>query len=88
MESVDKIPGEVSTSGVGCGGGFAKCTEHKYNAKFGQHEIRCRLGLWSVSAADKVEALREAAHYWRQYYSDGEYDAFLANNADEGRAKS
>jgi hypothetical protein len=36
--------------------------------------IKCRLGLWSVNAATKEDALREAQHYFILYFLDGEYD--------------
>lgn len=36
-------------------------------------EISCRKGLWSVTAPTELEAYREALHYFRQYYGDGEY---------------
>lgn len=40
----------------------------------GRHYIRCRKGLWVVSAPTKEEAEREAMHYFVQYLEDGEYD--------------
>ena len=50
---------------------FKKCTVS--TAKSGRTSVKCRLGLWSVSAADSDRVYLEAFHYWRQYYSDGEY---------------
>jgi len=35
--------------------------------------IHCRLGLWGVFAPTMEQALREAHHYYLQYYRDGEY---------------
>lgn len=35
--------------------------------------IRCRQGLWAVSAPDPATALQEARHYFVQYLGDGEY---------------
>lgn len=32
--------------------------------------IRCRIGLWSVSAPDAATAEREARHYWIQYFDE------------------
>ena len=37
--------------------------------------IACKKGLWSVDAPTKEDALREARHYFAQYYQDGEYDS-------------
>lgn len=36
--------------------------------------IHCRLGLWGVFAPTMEQALKEAQHYYLQYYSDGEYN--------------
>ena len=36
--------------------------------------IKCRLGLWSVMAPTREDALREAQRYFILYYLDGEYD--------------
>jgi hypothetical protein len=38
------------------------------------YQISCRKQLWRVIASDQQTAEREAAHYWFQYFSDGEYD--------------
>lgn len=38
------------------------------------HEIRCKKGLWGVTAPTKEEAMNEASHYYWQYREDGEYD--------------
>ena len=43
----------------------------------GRVEIDCKLGLWSVSAPDDQTAEREAVHYWRQYWQDGEYKKII-----------
>ena len=38
-------------------------------------EIKCKLGLWSVSGSDYQSVEREAYHYWKQYYYDGGYSS-------------
>ncbi len=48
---------------------WTRCTETAQG-----HEIKCKKGLWSVSAPIKADALREAYHYFLQYFEDGEYD--------------
>ena len=55
---------------------FDKCAETKL-VKDGSMQIHCKLGLWSVSGVDKEQVQAEAWHYWRQYYSDGEYSGIL-----------
>ena len=40
----------------------------------GRVQIDCRRGLWAVDCPDLSSALREARHYFAQYYADGEYD--------------
>ena len=40
----------------------------------GSFVIRCRKRLWEVSAPDAATGIREAAHYFAQYWADGEYD--------------
>jgi len=50
---------------------FDKFTEYKHT-KYG-HEVNCVKGLFGVTAPDKDEAIREARHYFVQYYQDGEY---------------
>lgn len=57
---------------------FDRCVEVKL-LKDGTVEVRCRLGLWSVSSKDRDMAMREALHYWRQYRADGEYGDLLSN---------
>ena len=37
------------------------------------YQIDCKRGLWGVVAPTLAEAEREAMHYFRQYYGDGEY---------------
>lgn len=39
--------------------------------------IDCKLGLWGVSGPDHETVMREAYHYWSQYFSDGEYDILM-----------
>ena len=65
----------VKPSGVGISE-FDKCVIKTRRGR----AIRCRLGLWGVSAGDKATAEREARHYWKQYYADGEYAAILSND--------
>lgn len=55
---------------------FDRCVVRYY----GGRSIRCCLGLWAVSAPDKDTAEREARHYWRQYFADGEYQDHLSNS--------
>lgn len=43
-------------------------------------EVNCCLGLWGVSAGTKEEALRQARHYFVQYWCDGEYDHLIDEN--------
>ena len=38
------------------------------------YSIRCKKGLWSVTAQTKSQAEREAMRYFTQYFEDGEYD--------------
>ena len=52
---------------------FMKNTETKM-MKNGRVEIHCKLGFWGVDAPTYAEAMREAKHYFIQYYEDGEYD--------------
>lgn len=39
----------------------------------GRHHIDCKKGLWAVNGANEFDVYREAIHYFKQYYSDGEY---------------
>lgn len=41
--------------------------------KKGRVFVRCKKGLWAVDAPNKEQALREARHYFVQYYADGDY---------------
>lgn len=50
---------------------FKKVVVHRL--KNGRHIYECPKGLWSVSSPERKVALREAVHYFQQYYSDGEY---------------
>jgi len=54
---------------------FWKCTNVKYDGKV--WNIDCKLGLWGVSAFNRMDADREAFHYWQQYASDGEYSSII-----------
>jgi hypothetical protein len=47
-------------------------TTHK-NLRRKSVQINCKKGLWGVDAPDHETAEREAMHYFRQYYEDGEY---------------
>jgi hypothetical protein len=60
-------------------GTFDKCVIRSCKGR----SIRCRLGLWAVSAPDAATADREARHYWQQYMADGEYKTLL-HPAKEG----
>ena len=50
---------------------------HQYTrgrkCKYG-YSIRCKKGLWAVTAPTKSQAEREAMRYFTQYFEDGEYD--------------
>lgn len=37
-------------------------------------DISCNKGLWGVSCKSKKACMREARHYFIQYFSDGEYN--------------
>ena len=37
------------------------------------YSVKCKLGLWAVTAPTEQEALREAKHCFAQYFDDGEY---------------
>ena len=52
---------------------FSLHTETKL-MRNGRVEIHCKRGFWGVSAASEDEAMREAKHYFVQYFEDGEYD--------------
>lgn len=54
---------------------FIKCV--KVSAIDGGFEFRCRLGLWSVSGANKKIVESEARYYFMQYRSDGEYHSII-----------
>mgnify|MGYP000232880277 CR=1 FL=1 len=36
--------------------------------------IKCKLGLWDVSANDLHSAMKQGYYYWSMYNEDGEYD--------------
>ena len=40
----------------------------------GNYKIACRMGFWSVESYSEPKALREANHYFSQYWADGEYN--------------
>jgi len=50
-------------------------------------EVNCRKGLWGVVAPTKEEALREARHYFVQYFMDGEYspDPITISRLNDGQ---
>jgi len=55
---------------------FEDCIERTpYND--GSLQIKCKLGNFSVSGADRDQVEREARRYWEQYYLDGDYDGIL-----------
>ena len=39
----------------------------------GLYTIKCKKGLWAVSARDPIACTKEALNYFRQYWMDGEY---------------
>jgi hypothetical protein len=69
--------------GVGISDLFDKCVIKTC----GGRSIRCRLGMWLVSARDKATAEREAMHYWQQYFADGEYAAHLSNDSSSATGR-
>lgn len=56
---------------------YQLCTSAK-KEKSGNWSVSCRLGLWSVSGRDPKFVLTEARRFWVQYFTDGEYNDFLA----------
>lgn len=58
---------------------FDRCVDVKLLSD-GTIEVRCKLGLWSVSGKDGEYVRENAMHYWLQYYRDGEYDGMLNND--------
>jgi len=54
---------------------FNKCVTIKHWTD--RSEIKCKLGLWSVSGLFGVTLFNEALHYFSQYYTDGEYSKLL-----------
>ncbi len=66
---------------------FYKCVDVKWR-KYGV-TIDCKLGLWGVDAPTHQEAMREAAHHFEQYKSDGEYSSIIGGESvlDKLRAK-
>jgi len=52
---------------------FNKYVSIKKN-RSGMYEAKCLKGLFSVSGPSKDKTTREAKHYFRQYFEDGEYD--------------
>jgi hypothetical protein len=49
---------------------FEKNTKHSKDGR----TIKCRRGLWSVTAPTREDALSEAQRYFALYFLDGEYD--------------
>lgn len=49
----------------------------KVKEQQGRTKIDCKLGLWGVNSPDYDQAMREAYHYFSQYYTDGEYERLL-----------
>jgi hypothetical protein len=41
------------------------------------YRATCKKGLWMVEGTDREHTLKEAMHYFIQYWSDGEYDDIL-----------
>ena len=67
-----KLAGETIKEAVELDKAFKRFTKHK-KTKHG-YKVDCVMGFWGVIAPTKEEALREARHYFRQYFDDGEYD--------------
>lgn len=63
-----------------------KCTTYKRNG--GTCSIKCKLGLWSVSGPYGLKLINEAAHYFEQYKSDGEYSSILGGESAMDKLKS
>lgn len=42
--------------------------------KDGYYHISCKKGFWAVANRDLKSAVKQAGYYFRQYWSDGEYD--------------
>jgi hypothetical protein len=59
-----------------------KCTIYTWRGD--RCEIKCRLGLWSVEGPYGLALINEAAHYFRQYREDGEYNELLSGNGSAG----
>ena len=58
---------------------FEKCTEIKRSKNFWR--VSCVLGLWSVDAKNKDEAIIEGLRYFLQYKSDGEYSGIIGGKS-------
>lgn len=57
---------------------YEKCIKRKYDATYDRYSVDCSLGLWGVEAPTEAAAEIQAAHYFAQYYADGEYKEFLS----------
>ena len=53
---------------------FKGYVSYEYNRDYQLHRYTCTKGLFAVSSGNKQDALREAKHYFIQYYNDGEYN--------------
>lgn len=53
---------------------FQKFTKHRQKER--GYEISCTKGLFAVCAPTKEKAIREAKHYFWQYFEDGEYGVY------------
>ena len=58
-----------------------KCTTYKRRGDV--CEIKCNLGLWSVSGKYGLDLINEADHYFEQYKADGEYSKILGGESAE-----
>ena len=45
-------------------------------------EISCNRGLWSVTATNKEDVVREAMRYFIQYWGDGEYNTLAKDRGE------
>ena len=52
---------------------FKKFTRYRFVR--GTHKVECVKGLWSVEAPTKEQSMKEARHYFWQYFDDGEYES-------------
>ena len=71
-ELIEGLREIIEMNAIEAGEAFANFTTIK-GVEDGFWEISCNKGLWSVTAPTLRHAMREAIHYFKQYYGDGEY---------------